>query len=361
MRRSAPLSLLLWPCAAILLLPACDAAGGAVHQDSVVEELSLDLSDERTAPTPQQFTVITFNVGTTDHLQHDKDEDEGDGDGYTSTHAARNAAHYSNNLAWRPAEDALKGFLAETRPHLVFFQELFFDPWCEDIAPEPGFDFVCDTYDPEGPKQVERLLGENYFIACAAGHPDNCVGVRKDFGILPGCPGDGLCMGGLEGLPPPSGCTKGERVGTAVIRLTDGRLIHAVNAHTVAGMTEEDMACRKAHFEQIFVDRGDGKPAAFGEVNLVAGDMNTDPFIMAGVDPSADFWNQHVGDDLGFHYISSENADGPPTIATFLHIDHVVSDLVHGECVVVGHSKDVPPVMDTTYWDHRPVLCTVEL
>jgi len=121
------------------------------------------------------------------------------------------------------------------------------------------------------------------------------------------------------------------------------------------------MACRKSHFEQIFVDRGDGVPAANGRYNIVGGDMNTDPFLMADGDPSARFWNLHVGAGKEFHYVSSGDASGPPTLSSLFHIDHIISDSATGSCVVAGQSAGVAHVMETSYWDHRPVICDVEL
>ncbi len=310
-------------------------------------------------PPPLSFSVLTFNTGTTEHLEHDADEVDGGGDGYTSAHAARNAARYSNNLAWRPAEAALTLWLGEHRPEVVLFQELFHDPWCADIDTDPAFDFICHGRDPDRPRQAQRLLGPDYDVACAPGHPDNCVGVLRAFGRIRGCTGEAPCAAELDGLPPPGGCTQGARVATAEITLGDGRLLHAVDVHTAAGVTDEDMACRVTQILQIFEDRGDGKPAAWGTANVVGGDMNMDPFLWAGLDPSADAWNTYVGEDRPFHYLSSNGPDGPPTIQTLFRIDHLVSDVLAGSCVVVGGTAGVPPIMETSYWDHRPVLCEV--
>jgi len=302
---------------------------------------------------------MTFNVGTTNNVLHGRDEEEGEGDGYTDAHAEENAAKYSNNLAWNPAEKALTEFIAVHKPAVVAFQELYYDPWCEDIEVDPLFDFVCNDYSAGAPLQIERLLGEEYFVACAGGHPDNCVGVRKDFGVLSECPEAGVCIEGLAGMPPPSGCTSGSRVGTALLRLPDGRELAVVNAHTVAGMTDNNMACRKEHFQQIFEDRGDGKPAAYGEANLIMGDMNTDPFLLAGADPSATYFASQVGPGKKFHFVSSDGADGPDTHVTPMKLDHVISDALVGACVVAGVTEGSALPMKTSYWDHKPVICDV--
>jgi len=132
-----------------------------------------------------------------------------------------------------------------------------------------------------------------------------------------------------------------------------------VNAHTTAGMTEADQACRAKQIDQIFLDGGDGEPLANGSVNLVLGDMNTDPFLFAGADSSANAWNKYVGPGKPFHYISTNSPNGPATHVTSMRLDHVVSDVLTGDCVVPGGSPGQPLIMKTTFFDHRPVLCDV--
>ncbi|MCB1127659.1 MAG: hypothetical protein KDM81_14290 [Verrucomicrobiae bacterium] len=118
------------------------------------------------------FRVLTFNAGTTTGLPHDLGPD----DGYSQHDAEIADALYENSLSWNPAERALTRFLAETRPDIAFFQELYFDPWCETISVDPALDFVCEDYTPERPLQIERLLGGDYQVACADGQEDNCAG-----------------------------------------------------------------------------------------------------------------------------------------------------------------------------------------
>ena len=305
-----------------------------------------------------KFKVMTFNVGTTTGLFHDF----GPIDGYTQNMAQVTDDFYHNSLSWNPAEEALTDFLETHRPHIVAFQELFYDPWCEEIVVDPTLDFVCKNYTAERPLQMERLLGENYQVACAVGQEDNCVGIDKSFGTFRGCPLDEPCMDGLFGMGPPSGCSNGARVGSILIDLADGTELVLVNVHGTSGFKFEDMNCRADQFEQIFIDRGDGQPAAYGQANLVMGDINTDPFLASFIDVSARTWNQYVGAQLAFDYISSDSAAGPGTYFYGLaHIDHVISDTILGECVVPGSSDGVPGVMDAVYWDHSPVLCTVEM
>ncbi len=302
------------------------------------------------------FRALTFNAGTTTHLPHGDAED-----GYTDEDAAIAADQYSNNLSWNPAEAGLAAFLADEQPEVAIFQELFFDPWCEEIEVDPDLDFVCQEYAADGPLQIERLLGDDYQVACAVGHPDNCVGVLRSFATLRGCPAEGACLEGLEGLAPPDGCTSGARVGGVVLDLPDGRAFTVVDIHASAGLSEDDMACRVAQFFQLFEDRGDGEPVASGEINLVAGDINTDPFALAAADPSAEYWTGFVGEGLPFGYLSSSGDEGPATHVTGLRIDQVISDGLSGECEVVGTGGAPGPLLDAVYWDHTPVLCQVTL
>jgi len=57
-----------------------------------------------------------------------------------------------------------------------------------------------------------------------------------------------------------------------------------VNVHGSSGFTDADLDCRQAQFGQVFVDMGDGKPAANGERNVIMGDFNTDPVRAAFLD-----------------------------------------------------------------------------
>ncbi|MDP7110906.1 MAG: hypothetical protein QGH45_03025 [Myxococcota bacterium] len=302
------------------------------------------------------FRALTFNAGTTTLLPHGDDAD-----GYDDGMAEIASDLYSNNLAWNPAEAALAAFLAEEQPEVALFQELFFDPWCLEIEVGPALDFVCQQYAADRPLQIERLLGDDYQVACAVGHPDNCVGVLRSFGELRECPADGACLDGLDGLAPPSGCTSGARVGAVVVDLPDGRAFTLVDVHASAGLSGDDMDCRVEHFVQVFEDRGDGEPAASGAVNLVAGDINTDPFTLAAADPSAAYWAAAVGGDEPFGYLSSSADGGQPTHVTGLRIDQVVSDGLTGECEAVGVPGEADELLDAVYWDHAPLLCDVTL
>lgn len=344
-------------------VPARDGTG------EVLPDASPDAGTDAVVPPPRTFTFLTFNVGTTDNLGH-----EGDPDGYSDALSDVNAAFYGNNLAWMPAQARLRTFLDALKPDILAFQELYFDGNCTADcagiqASDPalyagacqGEAFACGSWTDGEPITVRRILGPDYAVACAPGHPDNCVAVRKAFGTLRGC-ADGPCLGGLDGLRPPNGCTSGARVATAVVQVADGPEIAVVDVHTTAGT---NIDCRIAQFQQVFVDRGDGKPAAFGQHDIVAGDMNIDPFLMdPKYDASVVYWNEHVGDGKPFHYLSSADASGPNTHPySFMKLDHVISNDLQGSCVVLGVSEDTsaPLSEGSTYFDHRPVYCTVEM
>lgn len=351
---------------ACLALVACDDADGRPEdatQDSATDDAPL---------VPRRFTVMTFNVGTTSWIFL-----EGYPDGYSAELADVQSSFFGNNLAWLPAAGDVAQLIETVKPDIVAFQELFHDPDCDkdcaavaDTRPDV-FATACDSDafpcrarldDPATDITVRRVLGDGYAIACAPGHPDNCVGVRKDFGTLDGCE-DGPCIDGLDGMPPPNGCTKGARVATAVVHVHHGPTITVVDVHTTAGT---NIACREAQFRQVFEDRGDGEPAGFGEWNIVLGDMNIDPFNaeMATSDASARYWNEQVGEGKGFHYLSSSDASGPYTHPfTMTHLDHVISDKLTGSCEVLApdgvSETDLPP--HHWFFDHRPVFCTVGL
>lgn len=333
-----------------LQLPADSSAelGYADFREVGVTDIASD------GPTTLSFKVMTFNIGTTEGLDHDSGDD-----GYTQKMADITNDLYQNSLSWNPAEKALTAFLAQHQPDIVAFQEGFYDPWCESIAVDPALDFVCKDYTPTRPWQLRRLVGPDYQLAYANDQPDNFIAVKKSLGKIVGCPLDAVCVEGLHGLPPASGCTSRPRVGSIEVELNDGRKLVVVVMHGTSGVKLEDMLCRVDQVNQIFVDRGDGKPAAFGEANIVMGDLNTDPFLPP-IDPSVVAWNGFVGQGKTFSYISSDSAIGPATYLDVVRIDHVVSDKVRGSCIVPGSTPGVPPVFaDAIYWDHNPVLCDV--
>jgi hypothetical protein len=62
--------------------------------------------------------------------------------------------------------------------------------------------------------------------------------------------------------------------------------------------------------------------------------------------------------DFRFH---SPTERGGPASYLVLRIDHVLTDFASGGCVIPGSSPGTEPVLDSIYWDHRPVVCELEL
>jgi len=298
-----------------------------------------------------ELVAVTFNTGTSDGLRHDDLPD----DGYGSEQAAVSDEHYGNGLAWLPAVDATRAWLAEVQPDVIAFQEIFHADECEAIPPEAHEGFYCETWSPGGPTVAEVVLGEGYRVACNLGKPDKCLGVRRAFGTFRGCDAD-LCLDGLDGSRV-EGCGSGSRVGRGVVDLAEGGTITVVNVHGSSGVTVDDMGCRERQMEQVFVDLGDGAPAANGDFNLILGDFNTDPGRIADGDTSAARLLDFVGDDEPFHFVSDVGRRVEPTYAGLFNIDHVISDAFDGTCWAAGVTEGHPPVLDAVYFDHRPIVC----
>ena len=79
----------------------------------------------------------------------------------------------------------------------------------------------------------------------------------------------------------------------------------------------------------------------------------------AVIDPSADRWRDFVGDGEDFQFISEAGVGATPTYQGLFNIDHVISEHFVGDCVVPGITPGVDPVLDTVYFDHHPIVCTV--
>jgi hypothetical protein len=207
-----------------------------------------------------------------------------------------------------------------------------------------------------------RLLGDDFQVACAKGKPDVCAAVRLDFGRFKGCEGR-FCLEGLDGFEL-SGCSRGARVSSAEVELTEafgGGTLVLVSVYGRSGFSIEDRACRVRQFEQVFVDRGDGRPAAFGARNVILGDFNTDPGRLAPGDESAlrllDFVGETGDPDRRFRFAAPIGPDTPTTYGV-ASIDHVVTDFADTIlCTIPGVTPGAARVLETVYWDHAPLVC----
>ena len=298
---------------------------------------------------PVPIVAVTFNTGTTPGMNHDGGPD----DGYGSEEAALSDMYYGDGLAWVAVVEDTRGFFAELQPDIVAFQEMFYSGECETVPVEARPGFVCESWSPGDPTVAQVVLGMGYQVACHQGKSDKCLAVKRSFGTFRGCEGD-LCMDFLDGAEVPD-CGSGSRVGRGIVERSDGSTLTVVNVHGSSGLTVEDNDCRVRQFEQVFVDL-DGEPAANGEVNLVLGDLNTDPVRLAEGDASARRFTDFVGEGKPFRFHTESGPGAPRSYAGLADIDHVVSDAFEGSCRIPGITEG-EPVSDVRYFDHAPVVC----
>ncbi len=288
-------------------------------------------AEEPTEPTESDappVVAVTFNSGTTESMGHSLGE--------------ISDAWYGDGLAWLPAVEATRAFLEDTRPDLVGFQEIFDPEACADIPPEHHDDFVCERWALGDPSVAEEVLGPDYDVRCHPGKPDKCLAVRSSFGTFRG----DLQGGEVEG------CGSGARVARGVVDRADGTELVVVNVHGSSGVSPEDQDCRTRQVDQVFVDLGDGEPAANGDANVILGDLNTDPGRWADFDPSAARWLDFVGDGRAFTWVTEVGPEAPRTYGGLATIDHVASDAFTGAC-------EHPVVLEEPYFDHVPAVCAL--
>lgn len=293
--------------------------------------------------------AVTFNTGG---------GAGGSGDsagGFGAEQARISDEYYGNGLAWSAVVEDVRRFLAAVQPDVVAFQEIFHSSGCETIPVEARAGFVCEHWRPGDPTVAQVILGAGYQIACHLEKPDKCAAVRRSFGRFRGCEGE-LCLDGLQGQRV-ADCGGGSRIGRGTLELAGGGELELVSVHGSSGITDSDRVCRVRQFEQIFVDLGDGLPAARGARNLILGDFNTDPGRLAELDPSARRLLDFAGEGRRFRFHTPPDPD-VPTYAGLVDIDHVLSDSFSGSCRAYP-SEGEPPVTSVPYFDHRPIVCTL--
>ncbi len=344
--------------AAATLAFSCGAPQAAAPPDVTADRDDLAHDDAPSPdvadilPAPRTFRVVTFNTGSAPEMDHDGPPD----DGYGAAEAALTAAHYGNGLAWLPFVEQTTAFFTALQADVVVFQEIFHPGECPDVPEEARAGFVCQDWAPGAPTVAQRLVGEGFQVACHPGKPDKCAAVRRSVGTFRGCQGD-LCLDGLDGFTVP-GCGSGARVARGRVDLVSGGTLTVVNVHGTSGFSADDLDCRVAQVEQIFVDLGDGAPAIGpDELGVVLGDLNTDPGRLAEGDPSAARWLDFAGPGRPFAFLSPFGPEAPPSYVLF-NIDHVLSATLTGPCFVPGVTEGHPPVLDAAlFFDHHPIVC----
>ena len=312
------------------------------------------LLDSEAMPVVPALVAVTFNTGTS--LSPPQDEPN---DGFHKQQSEYCDEWYGNGLAWLPFIEQTRTFFEEVDPDVVAFQEIFWTGECPEIPAEAQVGFICEDWESGDPTVVQLVLSADYQIVCNAGRSDICAAVHKRFGTFQGCESD-FCLEGMAGFSI-EGCSKGARIGRGVIDLVSGGTMTLVNVHGTSGFTDDDMDCRVQQFEQVFVDLGDGEPAANGTHNLILGDFNTDPARLLADDPSAVRLTDFVGSDKKFHFVTEVGLDAPPTYGGFFNIDHEISDLFEGPCWTAGVTEGHPLVTQSISFDHRPIVCTLDL
>ena len=331
-----------------------DPATEADLADREVDATDLELDPQGDAARSiAPFTVVTFNTGSGPELRHDAEPD----DGYSSDHADISDQYYGNGLAWEPFIDDTRAFFEQTEADVVVFQEIFWPGDCPAVPEDARAGFVCEDWIEGDPTVAERVLDDGWQIMCHPGKPDKCAAVRRGFGSFQGCD-TAFCLEGLTGFRV-DGCGSGARIARGVIELVGGGELTLVHVHSSSGFENDTLECRIRQIDQVFVDLGDGEPGANGEINLMMGDLNTDPVRGAAFDISAAHWNVFVGEDRAFHFISDVSADAPASYAGSFNIDHVISDRLAGSCWIAGLTEGHPAVTDAVFFDHKPVVCEV--
>jgi len=309
-------------------------------------------------PATSEVVVVSFNVGTTPGLPHD------DGDAYTPELAELADALLENSLAYVPAEEAAARVLQALSPDVVGFQEMFHDPWCDDIVADPlwterlGADpqvaLRCAVSPREEAHQALTLLGADYQVACLPGRHDKCVAIHARFGRFVGCD-DALCEDHMAGEPVP-GCGSGPRVGRAVVERPEGGTSTVAFFHGSSGLSGEDQACRVAQLEQLLVDLGDGQPAALEGSTFIVGDFNMDPARSVAYDDGAVRWAELREARPDLHWHAAPEAHGP-TYQGLGTIDWVATPTEQTRCEALGISPGTEAVFEGVYFDHVPLVC----
>lgn len=332
-----------------VLLPGCTGPGSKSGEapgsadSGPAADSGQDLGDA--------LTVVTFNTGTTESMG----AVDGSEDGYGPDQSALSDEHYGDGLAWLPAVAAARDFFATVQPDVVGLQEIFWSGDCAGIPEEARAGFVCETWEEGDPTVAQTILGDDYQVACHPGKPDKCLAVHARVGRIAGCDAN-FCLDGLTGATV-EGCGSGARVGRGEVERPDGTVLTVVNVHGSSGLSPEDQACRVAQVEQVFVDLGGQGPAAAGADVLIVGDLNTDPG-RSTTDASAARWNDFVGPDHDFDWISTVGEHAPRSYQGIADIDHVAANARTGDCWIAGIDTDA--VYAVAYFDHRPVVCTAQ-
>lgn len=261
--------------------------------------------------------------------------------GWTADLAERADTWLGNGLAWPPAIDDARAWLATSGAQLVALQEVL-DPGttCPTVPPEQAAGLRCETWAPGDASVARDILPAGAELRCMDGAPDKCLAVVPPLAFVEV---DDL----LEGVRV-DGCGGRSRVGAADVSLPGGGAWRVVAVHGTSGLTGDDQACRTAWFEAALSLAGDGP-------SLLLGDFNTDPLRLAGIDASADALAA-----LTATWTPLRPLDAPASYGGFATIDHAFGRGVSGACVAPGVDPGIASASDNPAFDHHPLRCTLD-
>ncbi|MBI4511539.1 MAG: hypothetical protein HY698_18035 [Deltaproteobacteria bacterium] len=289
--------------------------------------------------------------------------------------------YYPLRLKDQDYEDYVGAQIRAKRADIVFLQEVLPPTHCETFT-ESNPALTCWS-SANRPAAVQRILGDDYSIACDARQHVECVGVRTDFGTVAGVPPGGFVLDGATTPPLPldpcvysaGECTEelcdAESTVSALTVKTAWGVLRVVHVHpNAAGKSASSGLyfgdrCRGLQLRQVF----DGL-AGFGDVplvtddlTLVAGDFNVDPVRFIKED-ELDLWTRHVGVGRRFQDFTPVDANGAQHATnreTFgLAIDHVLAERATGACQIWGADEfgtnpaNVDPLDKGFDWNSKP-------
>jgi hypothetical protein len=273
-------------------------------------------------------------------------------------------APYPLRLRDQSYEDYVGEQIRAEAPDIVLLQEVLSPTHCADFE-ETSPDRTCFNWQ-DRPAPVQRLLGDDYTIACDANEHVECIGVRKDFGSIDSlAPGEfGLDSAATESLPGnPCSYLKGDCNGrhddcdaessiSTVLVTTEKRKIRIVHAHPTA-IGEK---CLEKQVKQSFA-LVDDLPA------VVGGDWNFDPTRYTDAIP-ASIWNDWIGKGRRFHSHDMRRGEcrlERTSVGQDASLDRVATDFAEGRCRVLqdprldeGFDFDA---LDGQRIDHFAVFC----
>lgn len=325
----------------ILVIVVAAAAAAAADMDGKVFLFPPELyAVDESAEQKTTLTVLSANVGNADIF--------------------RCGEPYIYKLCRKKIEKEVAAALAAIKPDIVALQEVFNDDLCEGFT-EKNKERVCyGNKDREPHYQVRRLLGDDYTIVCDDRSHFECLGIRKEVGVIPGCEPGGLCLGSaLVAAPAPESCDAHPSI-FGVDAVVGDVSIRIVDAHPSASILD----CRAGQLQGLFEGYAGAPPVADPALNLlIMGDINLTPFTDY-TDSSIDIWRAHVGDGKAFYYLSGPAEHDPPWPTNAGRaIDHVITNFATGHCVTMGRSSEARR-LDGTFGDtdpegtdHSPLIC----